>query len=539
MALCEVPVVVVAGGRCMRQIFFVFFLFFFEKNIGESKKLFDFCVELIEYTKTGNQQMTSVFLKSKDNAILQMNHNGTMTMTIDRLEKKCRPVVTCQEKEMCRWIRSLCVMNEGSCLPWMKTIEFDGPENGLDVDLLAKTTLTGLSQEARKSTSFWNHKEVVGVLSRAAALRTTYNPDYDALASRVLAVYYKDVAPRTFRESVVVMALHIHAGTGKAAPLINKELAEFALHGDDNLWRRIEAALVDHRDHLIPYAGMLKLRHAYLTVSSQGDLLETPQYMWMRVSLGIHGVDHMEDVLATYEMSSTLLATHATPTLINAGRPKAQMASCFLGTVADDSIKGIYGTLGQCASVSARGGGLGVSFSHVRADKSYVAGSNGFSGGLVAWHRQYDVMVQEVDQGGGKRKGACASYLEPTHADFPDWLDLKLQHGNEARRARHLFYGVWMPDLLMKRAGLDADWSMFCPNEAPGLTDLWGDAYEKQYEAYEATGKARSTVSARALLRTICDRQIETGGPYMMYKDACNRKSNQQHLGTIRGSNLV
>ncbi len=485
--------------------------------------------------------MTTVFPKIKEN-----HDNGTSMPIMTDAEGAKSVTTTSQEEAMYEWIRELCVMLPRQ-LPWTTTVFIrpgDGinhckPANAIDVDVLVKTTMAGLSHEARKSAFIVNHKEVVEVLSRAAALRTTYNPDYDALASRILAMHFRSLTLATFRKSMVAMALHIHAGTGKAAPLINKELAQFALHGDNDLWRRIEAALVQHRDHLIPYAGMLKLRHAYLTVSSQGDLLETPQYMWMRVSLGIHGADHVDDVLATYKMSSTLTATHATPTLINAGRPKAQMASCFLGTVADDSIDGIYGTLHQCASVSARGGGLGVSFSHVRADKSYVAGSNGESNGLVAWHRQYDVMVQEVDQGGGKRKGACASYLEPTHADFPDWLDLKLQHGDETRRARHLFYGVWMPDLLMKRAALDTDWSMFCPNEAPGLTDLWGDAYEKQYKAYEAAGKARSTVSARALLRTICDRQIETGGPYMMYKDACNRKSNQQHLGTIRGSNLV
>lgn len=279
----------------------------------------------------------------------------------------------------------------------------DPPTVGVQLGLLEQEAMDGLSPSARAQFSLSRlptpleaRAELVQVLARAAALRATHHPDYDRVASVVLANHWRELAPPTFADAVRRMHEHCHHESGRDAPLISKELADLVLK-DKAVRERLEAAIDHRRDYDIPYAGLIKMRHSYLTVSSTGDLLETPQYLWMRVALGIHGPlpSRLDDVLETYDMMSQLIAVHATPTLINAGRPIAQMASCFLATVGDDSMEGIYDTLRQCARVSQRGGGLGVSWSHVRAAGSYVAGCNGRSNGLVSWHRQYDVMVRD------------------------------------------------------------------------------------------------------------------------------------------------
>ena len=266
-------------------------------------------------------------------------------------------------------------------------------------------------------------------------------------------------------------------------------------------------------------------------------IVERPQHMIMRVCLGIHGRD-LDSALISYDLMSRQFFTHATPTLFNAGTPKPQLSSCFLLTMQADSIDGIYDTLKQCAVISKFAGGIGLSCHNIRANNSYIRGTNGSSNGIVPMLRVFNNTARYVDQGGGKRKGSIAVYLEPWHADIMEFLDLKKNHGNELERARDLFYAMWVSDLFMKRVETAGNWSLFCPNEAPGLADCWGEEHEALYERYEAEGKDRKTMPAQDLWFAIMSSQVETGTPYMLYKDACNRKSNQQNLGTIKSSNL-
>ena len=268
-----------------------------------------------------------------------------------------------------------------------------------------------------------------------------------------------------------------------------------------------------------------------------GQIAERPQHMLMRVSIGIHK-DDIEAAIETYEMMSKKYFTHATPTLFNAGTPKPQMSSCFLLTMKDDSIDGIYDTLKQCSKISQSAGGIGLSIHNVRAKGSYIRGTNGTSNGIVPMLRVFNDTARYVDQGGGKRKGSFAIYLEPWHADVFDFLDLRKNHGKEEMRARDLFYAMWTPDLFMERVEANGEWTLMCPNECPGLADTYGDKFKELYEKYEAEGKGRKTIKARELWEKIVESQIETGTPYMLYKDACNEKSNQKNLGTIRSSNL-
>jgi len=267
------------------------------------------------------------------------------------------------------------------------------------------------------------------------------------------------------------------------------------------------------------------------------QIIERPQHMIMRVAIGIHG-DDIESVIESYELMSQKYFTHATPTLYNAGTPHPQLSSCFLLTMKEDSIDGIYDTLKQCAIISKYAGGIGLAIHNIRASNSYIRGTNGSSNGIVPMLRVYNNTARYVDQGGGKRKGSIAIYLEPWHADIIDFLDLKKNHGNEMERARDLFYAMWIPDLFMKRVEENGPWSLFCPNEAKGLPDVWGDKFEELYIRYEQSGLARRTLPAQELWFAILSSQVETGTPYMVYKDACNRKSNQQNLGTIKSSNL-
>ena len=299
---------------------------------------------------------------------------------------------------------------------------------------------------------------------------------------------------------------------------------------------RLNSAIIYDRDFNYDYFGFKTLERAYLMQINK-KVIERPQHMIMRVALGIHGND-IDAALESYDLMSRQYFTHATPTLYNAGTPKPQLSSCFLLSMKDDSIIGIYDTLKNCAVISKYAGGIGLSVHNVRAANSYIRGTNGSSNGIVPMLRVFNNTARYVDQGGGKRKGSIAIYLEPWHADIMEFLELKKNHGNELERARDLFYALWIPDLFMKKVEQNGSWSLFCPNECPGLSDTWGAEFEALYDKYEKEGKARKTMQAQELWFAVISSQVETGTPYMLYKDACNSKSNQQNLGTIKSSNL-
>lgn len=299
---------------------------------------------------------------------------------------------------------------------------------------------------------------------------------------------------------------------------------------------KINAKLDYSRDFNYDYFGFKTLERSYL-LKRDGKIVERPQHMLMRCSIGIHH-DDLESAFATYDLMSQLWFTHATPTLFNSGTPKPQMSSCFLLTMKEDSMEGIFDTLKQCAVISKNAGGIGLAVHDIRSSESYIRGTNGHSNGLVPMLRVFNDTARYCDQGGGKRKGAFAIYLEPWHFDTQEFLELRKNHGKEEQRARDLFYALWIPDLFMKRVKEDAEWTFMCPNECPGLSDCWGEEFEKLYERYEKEGKGKKTVKAVSLWNQIINSQIETGTPYMVYKDTCNRKSNQQNLGTIKSSNL-
>jgi len=299
---------------------------------------------------------------------------------------------------------------------------------------------------------------------------------------------------------------------------------------------KINSAIIYDRDYNFDYFGFKTLERSYL-LRADGKVVERPQHMIMRTALGIHGND-IDSAIQTYNLMSEKWFTHATPTLFNAGTPKPQLSSCFLLTTTEDSISGIFDTLTRCAKISQSAGGIGLSIHNVRAQGSYIKGTGGTSNGIVPMLKVFNDTARYVDQGGGKRKGAFAIYLEPWHADIEDFLDLKKNHGKEEMRARDLFYAMWISDLFMKRVEQDGQWSLFCPNESPGLHDCYGADFEALYQKYEVEGKARKTVSARELWFKILESQIETGTPYILYKDAANKKSNQKNLGTIKSSNL-
>ncbi|MGB1671513.1 MAG: ribonucleoside-diphosphate reductase subunit alpha, partial [Flavobacteriales bacterium] len=320
--------------------------------------------------------------------------------------------------------------------------------------------------------------------------------------------------------------------TGENASLVADDVMEIIEANSEEL----DSAIIYDRDFSYDYFGFKTLERSYL-LKLDGEVAERPQQMLMRVSVGIHK-DDIESAIKTYNLMSEGWFTHATPTLFNAGTPKPQMSSCFLLTMQEDSISGIYDTLKQCAKISQNAGGIGLAIHDIRATGSYIRGTNGTSNGIVPMLRVFNDTARYVDQGGGKRKGSFAVYIEPWHADVFDFLDLKKNHGKEEQRARDLFYALWTPDLFMKRVEEDGDWTLMCPNECPGLTDSWGAEFEALYEKYEAEGKGRKTIKAQELWFKIVENQIETGVPYMLYKDAANSKSNQQNLGTIRSSNL-
>merc|ERR550537_1821652 len=325
---------------------------------------------------------------------------------------------------------------------------------------------------------------------------------------------------------------------GRSAALLSSEVWDFIRENVS----RLDGAIDYQRDYDYDYFGFKTLEKSYL-LRVHGKIVERPQHMIMRVACGVHSGD-VASAIESYDLMSRRFFTHATPTLFNAGTPKPQMSSCFLLTMKDDSIEGIYDTLKQCSLISKSAGGIGVAISNIRAKGSYIRGTNGYSNGLLPMLKNFNETARYVDQGGGKRKGSFAMYLEPWHADVYDFLEMKKNHGKEEQRARDLFYAMWIPDLFMRRVKENADWTLFCPNEAydkesgKGLIDVWGEEFDAMYTKLEAAQKGRKTVKAQQLWFRILESQMETGTPYMLYKDAANRKSNQQNLGTIHCSNL-
>ena len=374
--------------------------------------------------------------------------------------------------------------------------------------------------------------ELDNLAAETAASLTTKHPDYALLASRIAVSNLHKNTNKSFSKTMEALYNYIDPKTGKKAPLIADDVHEIIQKNAQEL----DSTIIYDRDFGYDYFGFKTLERSYL-LKLNGQVAERPQHMVMRVAVGIHKED-IASAIETYNLMSERWFTHATPTLFNAGTPKPQMSSCFLLTVKDDSIDGIYDTLKSCAKISQSAGGIGLSIHNIRATGSYIRGTNGTSNGIIPMLRVFNDTARYVDQGGGKRKGSFAIYLEPWHADIYEFLDLRKNTGKEEARARDLFTAMWTPDLFMKRVEENSTWSLFCPNEAPGLADCWGAEFEALYTRYEQEGKARKTIQARELWTAIIDSQIETGNPYMLYKDACNSKSNQQNLGTIKSSNL-
>lgn len=375
-------------------------------------------------------------------------------------------------------------------------------------------------------------QELDNLAAEIAASMTTKHPDFAKLAARIAVSNLHKVTSKSFSNTMKRLYTYVDPKTGENAPLISKETWKVIKEHAASL----DEAIIYDRDFSYDYFGFKTLERSYL-MKIDGRIIERPQHMLMRVAVGIHGED-INSAIETYNLLSEKWFTHATPTLFNAGTPKPQLSSCFLLTMKDDSIDGIYDTLKQCAKISQSAGGIGLSIHNVRAKGSYIKGTGGTSNGIVPMLRNFDMTARYVDQGGGKRKGSFAIYLEPWHADIFEFLDLKKNHGKEEMRARDLFYAMWISDLFMKRVENNEMWSLFCPNEAPGLADVWGEEFERLYEKYEKEGRFRRQVKAQDLWFEILESQIETGTPYILYKDAANRKSNQKNLGTIRSSNL-
>ena len=375
-------------------------------------------------------------------------------------------------------------------------------------------------------------QELDELAAETAATLTTKHPDYAVLAARISISNLHKTTSKSFSNTMKRLYTYINPKTGKNASLLSKEI-----YGIINKNAAIlDSSIIYDRDFSYDYFGFKTLEKSYL-LKLKGLVVERPQHMLMRVAIGIHK-ENIDAAIETYNLLSEKWFTHATPTLFNAGTPKPQLSSCFLLTMKDDSIEGIYDTLKQCAKISQSAGGIGLSIHNVRATGSYINGTNGISNGIIPMLRNFDMTARYVDQGGGKRKGSFAIYLEPWHADIFEFLQLKKNHGKEELRARDLFYAMWIPDLFMKRVEANEDWSLFSPDEAKDLHETYGDDFEKLYTKYEKEGKARKSVKAQDLWFEILESQIETGNPYILYKDAANKKSNQKNLGTIKSSNL-
>jgi ribonucleoside-diphosphate reductase alpha chain len=374
--------------------------------------------------------------------------------------------------------------------------------------------------------------ELDNLAAETAASLTVKHPDYALLASRIAVSNLHKNTIKSFSDTMKLLYECKDSKTGKHVPLLADDI--WAIIQDNA--ELLDSTIIYDRDYGFDYFGFKTLEKSYL-LKVDGKVVERPQHMYMRVAVGIHR-DDIDNAIKTYHLMSERWFTHATPTLFNAGTPKPQMSSCFLLTMKDDSIDGIYDTLKQTAKISQSAGGIGLSIHNIRATGSYIGGTNGTSNGIIPMLRVFNDTARYVDQGGGKRKGAFAIYLEPWHADVFEFLDLRKNHGKDEMRARDLFYALWVPDLFMQRVEAGGNWSLFCPHEAPGLADAWGADFEKLYTQYEAEGRERRRVKAQDLWFAILDAQIETGTPYLLYKDAANRKSNQQNLGTIKSSNL-
>ncbi|CAH2560088.1 ribonucleoside-diphosphate reductase subunit alpha [Cardinium endosymbiont of Oedothorax gibbosus] len=395
----------------------------------------------------------------------------------------------------------------------------------IDVIVIVKKIIEGIYDRVTTSA-------IDNLAAETVATMAVYHPDYAILAARIAISNLHKETSKSFSSTIKRLYTYVNPSTGQNAALIAQDIYKIiASHA-----AILDNSIVHERDFTYDFFGFKTLERSYL-LKINGKVVERPQYMLMRVAVGIHG-DDLDAVLETYQLMSEKWFIHATPTLFNAGTPNSQLSSCFLLTMQNDSIEGIYNTLTQCAKISQHAGGIGLSIHNIRATGSYIRGTNGISNGIVPMLRNFDMTARYVDQGGGKRKGSFAIYLEPWHADIFDFLELKKNHGKEERRARDLFYGLWIPDLFMQRVEEDEMWSLFCPNEAPGLSDCYGAAFEQKYKQYEQEGKARTSIRAQTLWFAILESQIETGTPYMLYKDAANQKSNQKNLGTIKSSNL-
>jgi ribonucleoside-diphosphate reductase alpha subunit len=368
--------------------------------------------------------------------------------------------------------------------------------------------------------------------AETTAYLTTKHPDYAILAARIAVSNLHKETSKQFSKTIQDLYDYINPKTGKHSPMISSQTYQYVMDHQELL----NSAIIYDRDFNYNYFGFKTLERSYL-LKVNGKIVERPQHMLMRVAVGIHHND-VEKAIETYHFMSEKFFTHASPTLFNAGTPRPQLSSCFLLTMTDDSIEGIYDTLTRCALISKTAGGIGLNIHKIRAVGSYIAGTNGVSNGIIPMLRVFNNTARYVDQGGNKRPGAFAIYLEPWHADIFGFLDLKKNTGKEENRARDLFYALWIPDLFMKRVEENGDWSLFCPAEAPGMDDCWGEEFDKLYMSYEQKGIARKVIKAQKLWYAILESQTETGTPYMLYKDACNRKSNQQNLGTIKCSNL-
>ena len=374
--------------------------------------------------------------------------------------------------------------------------------------------------------------ELDTLAAEIAATMTTSHPDYAQLAARISVSNLHKNTKKSFSSTMKDLYEYVNPRTGKKAPLLSDEVYKIISENAE----KIDSSIIYNRDFGYDFFGFKTLERSYL-LKLNGQIVERPQHMLMRVSIGIH-MNDLESAFETYELMSKRFFTHATPTLFNSGTPKPQMSSCFLLAMKDDSIDGIYDTLKQTAKISQSAGGIGLSIHNVRATGSYISGTNGTSNGIVPMLRVFNDTARYVDQGGGKRKGSFAIYVEPWHADIFAFLELKKNHGKEEMRARDLFYAMWLSDLFMKRVEENTTWTLMCPNECPGLYSCHGEEFEKLYTKYEREGKGRKTIKARELWDKILESQIETGTPYMLYKDSANRKSNQKNLGTIRSSNL-
>ena len=408
--------------------------------------------------------------------------------------------------------------------------KLSGLTNGLDTDWVDAANLTKLTIEGLYDGV--TTRELDQLAAETAASLASHHPDYSKLAARICVDDLHRSTKESFSEVITDLREFIDPESGEHAPLISQEVYDIIMANKATLDNYVDY----DRDFNYDYFGFKTLERSYL-LKLNGEVAERPQHMLMRVAVGIHH-NNIEKALETYDLMSQGFFTHATPTLFNSGTPTPQMSSCFLLTMQDDSLVGIYDTLKQCALISKSAGGIGLSIHHIRSKGSYIKGTNGESNGIVPMLRVFNDTARYVDQGGGKRKGSIAIYLEPWHPDIIQFLDLRKNHGKEELRARDLFYALWTPDLFMERVEQNADWSFFCPNECPGLQDAYGEEFKQLYESYEAQGLARETVPARTVWDKVVEAQIETGTPYMLYKDSANMKSNQKNLGTIRSSNL-